>query len=357
MDSLQKRSPNEPVRGGEISGLPRTEATLFYSTKINMVLNCTEVHDVVEQYFLPPAYGIEFCIGFPGNLLVVLGYIFCLPNWQSYNIYLFNLAVSDLVFLCTLPRLSYIYANHEYEIRPVGCILNGYVFYVNLYSAILFMLWLSMDRFLLIRYPARDHFLLRRKTALAITGLSWLVVNLEVMPMISLMVQDLRRRNNSQCKDFANLQGNVNTFDYSLALTFTGYILPLLGLCGFSHQIKRLLQSHERARQRRNTFKRPLRFVMLATTIFLVLYTPYHVMRNVGVASQQSWFRPPLCTRMYIEVAYVLTRPLAFLHSVVNPVFYFLMGDKFRELLLSKIGKLLRRNGQSEDKSRGHPLS
>lgn len=305
---------------------------------------------MLEKYFLSPLYGIEFCIGFPGNLLVVLGYILCLPEWQSYNIYLFNLAVSDLIFLCTLPHLSYLYANNQSVTNPYVCVTNRYILHVNLYSSILFMVWLSMDRFLLIRHPTRNHYLLKPQTALIVTGLSWLAVNVEVAPMIALMVQDLQRGNWSLCEDFASLKGDINTLDYSLGLTLTGYILPLLGLCGFSYQIAHLLRVQERALQRRTTsFRRPLRVVASAAAMFLVLYTPYHVVRNIRIASCQVWTGLELCTKMYIEGLYIMTRPLAFLHSVINPVFYFLMGDKFRELLFAKLRKLIRQTEQQRE--------
>lgn len=316
------------------------------------MFNCTQIDDLLERYYLSPFYAIEFCVGFTGNLLVILGYIFCLPNWQSYNIYLFSMAISDLVFLCTLPRLSYLYANDQSETNPNACVINRYILHVNLYSSILFMVWISMDRFLLIRHPTRNHFLLRRRTALIITALSWIVVSVEVIPMIVVMVQDLQRRNWALCKDFASLQSHrgVNNLAYSLGLTLTGYILPLLGLCIFSHKISHLLQVQERTVQRTTTvYKRPLRVATTVAVMFLVLYTPYHVMRNVRIVSQQPWSGMELCTKMYIEGIYILTRPLAFSHSVVNPIFYFYMGDKFRELLLAKLRKLLRKTEQRRE--------
>ncbi|XP_047450661.1 succinate receptor 1-like [Mugil cephalus] len=308
-----------------------------------MASNCTEINTVLEHYYLSPFYGIEFCIGFPGNLLVVLGYIFCLTEWQSCNIYLFNLAMSDLIFLCTLPRLSYLYAHDKSEISPYWCIINRYILHVNLYSTILFMVWLSMDRFLLIKHPMRNHVLLRSRTAMIISGLSWLVVNVEIAPMIALMVDDIHGDNSSHCKDFASLEGNFNTFGYSMGLTVTGYIVPMIGLCVFSHQIADLLHAQEKALQRKTiSYKRPLKVVASAAIIFLVLYTPYHLLRNIRIASQQSWAVMSECTKIYIEGAYIVTRPLAFLHSVINPIFYFLMGDKFRELLLNGLRKLFR---------------
>ncbi|XP_054901759.1 succinate receptor 1-like [Poeciliopsis prolifica] len=315
-----------------------------------MVINSTNVNEKLERYYLSPLYALEFCVGFPGNLVVVLGYIFCLPEWQSCNIYVFSLAVSDLVFLCTLPHLSYLYANEHAVTVPSVCVINRYVLHVNLYSSILFMVWISMDRFLLIKYPMRNHRLLRPRAALAVTGLTLLVVNVEVCPMITLLLQDLQKQNWSHCGDFASLEGDINPLGYSLGLTVTGYILPLLALCAFSQQISRLLQMQERAVQHRTSYKRPLRVVASATVMFLILYTPYHILRNVQIASQQPGSHFHSSSLDYIKATYILTRPLAFLHSVINPVFYFLMGDKFRELLISKI-----RNVRGKTKLRREP--
>ncbi|XP_071401460.1 succinate receptor 1-like [Centroberyx affinis] len=315
-----------------------------------MMSSCPQLDEILELYYLSPFYGIEFCVGFPGNLLVVLGYVLCLPEWRSINIYLFNLAVSDLIFLCTLPRLSYLYSNRQSETSPYACVINRYVLHVNLYSSILFMVWVSMDRFLLIRHPTRNHFLLRPRAALVVTGLSWLAVNVQVAPLIALMFQDLKRGNWSLCHDFASLKGDINTAGYSLGLTLTGYILPLLGLCLSSYKIAHLLRAQEGALPRRTTsYKRPLRVVTAAAVMFLVLYTPYHVMRNVRIVSGQDWAGLERCTKIYIEGLYIFTRPFAFLHSVINPVFYFLMGDQFRELLLTKLRELLSKTRRHRD--------
>ncbi|XP_026231672.1 succinate receptor 1 [Anabas testudineus] len=317
-----------------------------------MVLNCTQLVDVLKRYYLSPTYGIEFCIGFPGNLLVILGYLFCLPEWQSCNIYLFNLAVSNLIFLCTLPQLSYLYANNQSETRPFTCIINRYILHVNLYSSILFKAWVSMDRFLLIKYPTRNHCLLRVRTALIVTGLSWLAVNVEVAPMIVLISRDLQSGNSSICKDFSSLQleGDINLLGYSLGLTITGYILPLAALCGFSYQIAHLLHVQQKVLTLREaSYKRPLKVVATTAVMFLVLYSPYHVLRNVRIASRQFWAGMDQCGLAYIEDLYILTRPVAFLHSVISPIFYFFMGDKFRKLLLAKLRKLVRRTQQQRE--------
>ncbi|KAG9338413.1 hypothetical protein JZ751_025817, partial [Albula glossodonta] len=64
-------------------------------------INCTELASLLQWYYLPTMYSLEFCLGFLGDLPIILGYIFRLKEWKSTDIYLFNPAVLDLLFLCT----------------------------------------------------------------------------------------------------------------------------------------------------------------------------------------------------------------------------------------------------------------
>ncbi|XP_072524816.1 succinate receptor 1-like [Salminus brasiliensis] len=303
------------------------------------VSNCSDVIPSLWKYYLSPVYAVEFAIGITGNLVVVLGYLFCLPSWKSTNVYLFNLAVSDLVFLCTLPHLSYTYAHGQQQYVAALCVANRYILHVNLYSSILFMVWVSVDRLLVLRHPQRDRFLLTCRGSLCVSLLTWIWVNIEVMPLIIFVLEDLKRNGWSKCNDFASLSEVNRTLIYSLVLTVTGYILPLLGLFLSSFKMVSLLTVQEQVFG--TSFQKPLKILRATAIMFLVLYTPIHVMRNVRIASQLSEMSSP-CSRNYIEAVYIVTRPLAFAHSVINPVFYFLMTDRFKELIQDKLRQLAR---------------
>ncbi|XP_061100168.1 succinate receptor 1-like [Conger conger] len=325
--------------------------------------NSTCLVNLLQWYYLPVMYSLEFCLGVPGNLLVILGYVFCLKEWKSSNVYLFNLAVSDLIFLFTLPRLAFTYARGQPETRPTLCILNRYILHVNLYSSILFMVWVSVDRYLLVRHPYRQHPLQKPRVAKAIVALTWVVVNAQVAPLIYFVVKDMDRGNWSRCSDFGNVAvlGCKDLLSYSLVLTATGYVLPLLALCAFSARIAGVLRAQAEVFQNRadpSPFRRPQRAVLATAAMFLVLYTPYHVMRNVYIARRVGPALPGASPATfthdpYSASAYVISRPIAFAHSVVNPVFYFFMGDRFRELLMDKARSLFRRAVPQRSQSQG----
>ncbi|KAG5847761.1 hypothetical protein ANANG_G00129640 [Anguilla anguilla] len=293
-----------------------------------MTCNCTQLANLLRWYYLPTMYSLEFCLGLLGNLLVILGYLFCLKGWKSSNVYLFNLAVSDLLFLCTLPRLANCYARDRPEVSPGFCIANRLLLHVNLYSSILFMAWVSADRYLL------------------------------VAPLLVFIVRDMERSNWTRCSDFGSLSAGGDGgrhLAYSLALTATGYLLPLLALCLSSARIAAVLKAQAGLFQNRaDGFQRPQRMVLATAAMFLVLYAPYHVMRNVHIAHQAAAAAASdhTCDRC-VESAYIVTRPIAFAHSVVNPAFYFFMGDHFREQLIDRVKALFRGRGSQQKQSQG----
>ncbi|KAM9439606.1 succinate receptor 1-like [Clarias gariepinus] len=303
--------------------------------------NCSTLSSpLLEKYYLSPTYALEFTIGFIGNLVVVLGYIFCLPAWKSTNVYLFNLSVSDLIFLCTLPQLSYNYANNQTNFNSFLCVLNRYILHVNLYSSITFMMWVSVDRFMLMCYPQRDHIMLTLKTSLCITILNWIWVNAQIAPLIFFIIQDLQKNGWRVCNDFSSLGVAKETLIYNTLLTITGYVMPLVGLFLSSQKMISVLRKREEVLG--TSFQRPVKITRAAAIMFLVFYSPYHVMRTVRIASRLPELNFSRCINDYINSAYIVTRPIAFIHSAINCVFYFLMTESFKEALQHKWKQLKR---------------
>ncbi|XP_016078070.1 PREDICTED: succinate receptor 1 [Miniopterus natalensis] len=288
----------------------------------------------LEKYYLSIFYGIEFILGVLGNSTVVFGYLFCLKNWNSSNVYLFNLSISDLAFLCTLPMLMKSYAHGEWTYGDVLCISNRYVLHANLYTSILFLTFISIDRYLLMKHPFRGHLLQKKEFAVLISLAIWVLVTLELMPMLP-FIKPITMDSNTKCNDYASSGDPKLSFIYSMCLTFSGFLIPLSVMCFFYFKIAVFLKQRIRPQATTLPFDKPLNLVVLAVVIFSVLFTPYHIMRNVRIASR-LWMQPQ-CTQAIIHSLYIVTRPLAFLNSVINPVFYFLVGDQFREMLTNKL--------------------
>lgn len=287
-------------------------------------------------------YSLEFILGFTGNIIVVFGYIFCLKNWKSGNIYLFNLSLSDLLFLCTLPVLVNSYSRDQPSVESTLCYSNRFLLHANLYGSILFLTTISIDRYMLMKCPFREHFLQKRKTALIVSFAIWIGVILELLPLMYFL-EPVTPGNDYNCLDYASSGDPMKNLIYSMFLTVFGFLIPLVIMCCFYVKMVLFLKNRSEQLSSLLTLEKPLTLVILTVVIFSLLFTPYHIMRNVRLASRIPALNIPMCTQRIINIIYIITRPIAFLNSVINPVFYFLMGDHFREMLMAKIRQLLSR--------------
>nr|XP_058921204.1 succinate receptor 1 [Kogia breviceps] len=303
--------------------------------------NWQAVEAALEKYYLSIFYGFEFIVGTLGNTAVVFGYLFCLKNWNSSNIYLFNLSISDLAFLCTLPMLMRNYAQGKWTYGVVLCLGNRYVLHANLYTSILFLTFISIDRYLLMKYPFREHFLQKKKFAVLISSAIWGLVTLELLPIL-LLLNPVTAPKDINCTDYASSGDPSNVLIYSMCLTFLGFLIPLSAMCFFYFKIGLFLKHRSRQLSAALPLEKPLTLVIMAVVIFSMLFTPYHIMRNVRIVSRWGIWKQTPCTEATINSLYIVTRPLAFLNSVINPVFYFFMGDHFREMLMNQLRHLFK---------------
>ncbi|NXY88557.1 SUCR1 protein, partial [Alcedo cyanopectus] len=309
---------------------------------MNETDGCLLTSRVLEKYYLSTVYTLEFILGFPGNTIAVFGYIFCLRNWKSGNIYLFNLSLSDLLFLCTLPILVNSYSRDQWAKESILCHSNRFLLHANLYSSILFLTVISIDRYMIIKYPFREHFLQKRKTALIVSVAIWIWVILELLPLMYFL-EPLTPANDYKCLDYASSGDSIKSLIYSMFLTVFGFLIPLIIMCYFYVKMVLFLKDRNEQLSSLLTLEKPLTLVVLTMVFFAVLFTPYHIMRNVRLASRIPDLEVPVCTQALINTIYIITRPIAFLNSAINPVFYFLMGDHFREMLVTKVRQVLGR--------------
>nr|XP_056706365.1 succinate receptor 1 [Euleptes europaea] len=303
---------------------------------INGTGQCLDISKSLEKYYLSTMYSLEFIFGITGNSVVVFGYIFCLKNWRSGNIYLFSLTLSDFAFLCTLPLLVSSYSSGTWSYKIIWCQVNRILLHANLYTSILFLSFISIDRYLLMKYPFRNHFLQKRKVAVGFSIAIWVLVSLELLPML-IFIKLQNVNSTSKCMDYASSGDAVQSLIYSVILTIVGFIIPLCIMCFFYIKTLNFLKSRSSQLTAALTLEKPLTLVIMAVSIFSLLFSPYHIMRNVRIASRTKLWELSQCTRNIIHIVYIVTRPVAFLNSVINPIFYFFMGDHFRDMLISKV--------------------
>ncbi|XP_078266287.1 succinate receptor 1-like [Rhinoraja longicauda] len=303
---------------------------------------CSRINSILESYYLTTMYSIEFLLGLIGNIVVISGYVFCLKNWKCSNIYLFNLSISDLIFICTLPMFVVYYAKGKHWVfGSFLCMMNRYILYTNMYLSMLFLVCISIDRYLLVSNPLRGHVFQRKKTAIFVCVAMWVFVTLEVIPILTFIGSDnVTALDNStviKCVDYASAGNPVHNLIYNVCLTIFGYVLPMSIMGVFCLKTAHKLKELSRERTCSITLEKPLMLVILAITIFSVLFTPYHIMRNIRMISRLDNINISTGAIECIKAAYTLSRPVAFLSIITNPIFYFFSGDRFRETIANNL--------------------
>ncbi|XP_055502477.1 succinate receptor 1-like [Leucoraja erinacea] len=316
--------------------------------------SCLDINPPLDKFYLTSLYGIQFVLGLVGNVFVIWAYLFCLKEWKCCNIYLFNLSISDLLFTCTLPLLVRYYSNdNQWPYSIQVCRIYKYILHSNMYASILFLTCISWDRYLLITSPLKVYCIQTKFNAIIICLCIWAFVTVEIIPMVAFFYSDGAPNNTTPiCPDYASSGDAKWNLIYSLYLTVFGFILPLCVIIIMYVRIARVLKKMGRESSGISVNK-PLRMVILAITIFVLFFTPYHVMRNVRIVTRLGGvsLHMSTCGESVVRAVYTITRPVAFLNSITNPLLYFMTGDKFREQVVDKLQSIFSRIRKASNKN------
>ncbi|KAK7163629.1 hypothetical protein R3I93_007623 [Phoxinus phoxinus] len=143
-----------------------------------MHLNNTDCNTSHFRYPLfTSTYSIVLLFGFPLNS-VSLWILLCRNGLKKSVpvIYMANLALSDLLFIISLPFRIIYFATGRWTLGNALCMIPGTLFAVNIYSSSLFITLISVDRMLAVVYPIRSRPLRTAPVAWALSMTVWLLI-------------------------------------------------------------------------------------------------------------------------------------------------------------------------------------
>ncbi|XP_075597960.1 cysteinyl leukotriene receptor 2 isoform X1 [Balearica regulorum gibbericeps] len=293
----------------------------------NSSFNCTI--DSFKQVIYPIMYLFIFFLGAVGNGLSI--YVFFQPSQRktSVNIYMQNLAVSDLMFVSTLPfRATYFLLGSRWIFGDVICRIMTYTLYVNMYCSIYFLTVLSVVRFLAIVYPFKHWKVTNMKYARIICAAIWVFVLGASSPLL--------------CKEIAGYSSPAKCLDLHPSNThrllmlnsfvlIVGFILPFCTIivC-YIIAIKALLKSKTPQRKKAVCHKKALSTIIITLILFLLCFLPYHILRTLHLTRSN-------CSQANLPIhkALVITLCLAAMNSCLDPVLYYFAAENFKARIRS----------------------
>uniref|UniRef100_A0A3Q3W4X8 G-protein coupled receptors family 1 profile domain-containing protein n=1 Tax=Mola mola TaxID=94237 RepID=A0A3Q3W4X8_MOLML len=281
-------------------------------------------------------YIVVFLLAIPGNLVVGLVIGLCKQSLPPSDLYLLHLAVADLLLAVTLPFWA-TSVTKGWVFGDALCKIVNILQELSFYSSILFLVCISMDRYMVIVRAMEARKVNRRAVSWGVCAAVWVVAAFMSLP--GLFSSSFLAQNSSQivCAErYEPDSADIWRLTTRMLRHTLGFIIPLaIMLPCYGVTIKRLLRV-------RGSFQRQraMRVIVLVVVAFLLCWTPYHI-----AMMTDTFFRtkivPYQCpARRAVDQAMFATQTIGLLHSCVNPVLYAFVGEKFRKRLVQIMRKM-----------------
>ncbi|XP_031706122.1 C-C chemokine receptor type 9-like [Anarrhichthys ocellatus] len=289
------------------------------------------VRDFRGQYE-PPLFWIIFLLGAVGNLMVVWIYTTVRNRLKTMtDVYLLNLAVADLLFLCMLPFWA-VDAIKGWDFGIVLCKMMSAVYKINFFSSMLLLTCISVDRYIAIVQVIKAQNL--KKKRLFYSKLAclvvWIVSTLLALPEFIFAQVKTDRNGQSLCTlvYWNNAYNRTKILVLSLQIC-VGFFLPLLVmLFCYSVIIRTLLQAKSFEKHK------ALRVIFAVVFVFVLSQLPHNslLIMEAMQAANTTITNCDIITRS--DVAGQIAKSLAYTHACLNPFLYVFIGVRFRQDLL-----------------------
>ncbi|KAM4697219.1 P2Y purinoceptor 4 [Rhinophrynus dorsalis] len=317
----------------------------FLTTVPQNLVNQTDDSCVFNEEFkfllLPISYGIVFMLGLPLNITAMWIFITKMRPWSPTTVYMFNLALSDTLYVLSLPTLVYYYADrNNWPFGEAFCKIVRFLFYANLYSSILFLTSISVHRYLGVCHPIRSLQRMKAKHARMVCAGVWLSVSICLIPNL-IFVTISPRGNDTLCHDTTRPEEFDHYVEYSTSVMSLLFGIPCLVIaCCYGLMARELRKPLVSGSQQTlpSYKKRSLRTIIVVLIVFVICFLPFHITRTMYYYSRHLDADCQLLN--VINFTYKITRPLASANSCIDPVIYFLASDSYRRRLVRTVARI-----------------
>ncbi|KAG8521491.1 Atypical chemokine receptor 2 [Galemys pyrenaicus] len=288
------------------------------------------------KVFLPVFYSLIFVLGLGGNLLLLVVLLCYVPRRRMTEVYLLNLAVSNLLFVVTLPFWGISVAWH-WVFGNFLCKTVSTLYTINFYSGIFFISCMSRDKYLEIVHAQPHHRLRTWAKSLLLAVMVWAVALVVSIPdMVFVRTHEYPAGVWSCHADFG---GHAAVWKLFLRCqqSLLGFLLPLLVMIFFYSRIGCVL-----IRLRPPGQGRALRIAVALVVAFFVFWFPYNLVLFLHSLLDLQVFGDCRVSQ-HLDYALQVTESIAFLHCCFTPVLYAFCSRRFRQYLKAVLATVLRR--------------
>ncbi|XP_030633274.1 P2Y purinoceptor 14 [Chanos chanos] len=320
------------------------------SSNLTTAGNKTDFNSVFTRQVLPIMYALICVVGLVLNSMAAWIF-FGMPSSSALVVYLKNMVVADLLMLLSFPwRVASELGYGGWTLQLIVCRYTAVLFYLSLYTGIVFMSLISLERYVKIVHtsssPSSLHLhssralslLQRAPAAKALALLVWALMLLCMFPNTVLTNQPVKEGAKRSCMALKSPLGSSwHKVSSLLAVGIFWVALLLLVFC-YTSIAHRIYQSYRRVQRDGSEARRKSnRSIFSLLAVFFICFVPYHVTRVPYTLSQSPDSGFSLQSRFMLFQAKEATLFLSAFNVCLDPVIYFLMCRSFRESLLRRM--------------------
>ena len=281
------------------------------------------------------AFVLIMLFGAIGNSLVVYTVCRTRKMWNATNIFIVNLAISD-IFVCTftLPLNMYYQVTDDWIFGRTLCHVIPATWAVTMFTSTLTLTMIAVDRYLLI-----VHSLKRR------IPIKWAIVWIIVIIIVSSAVAsplsiygEYIEYHDPMVKVHKRLcterWPHPEIRNLYTAVTFVlHYISPLIIIAVLYTKIFSKVRKSNRQSRRQNKRNRTTKMLVAVVTIFSICWTPWHIYSLISEINYDIVKGP------YYKVTDNILKIVALSSSCLNPILYGWLNDNYRSAFLRIVKK------------------
>lgn len=288
-----------------------------------------------KYILLPVSYSFVFVVGLVLNSMALWMFIRNMRPWNTSTVFMFHLALSDFLYVLSLPTLIYYYANRSHwPFGVAACKVVRFLFYANLYCSILFLTCISVHRYLGICHPIKARTLVKSRHAHMVCSLVWVLVTVCLVPNL-IFVTTSQRDNDTLCHDTTSQGAFEEYVDYSSVIMVLLFGIPFLIImvcyCQMAQTLCQPRQGLSASQQSSSSRQKSIKLIIVVLVVFVVCFLPFHITRTLYYTSRVLDLNCEFLN--IVNFTYKITRPLASVNSCIDPILYFLAGDHYRSKL------------------------
>lgn len=270
-----------------------------------------------------------FFFSLPGNTLVLCVLIKHRNQTNLTDISLFNLALSDLLFVLALPFHAHYIMAGKWTFGDFMCRFIYTSYRAGFVSSIFSMIFMTLDRYMVIMHALTVARYRTLRAGIVMTAMIWSLTFVVSVP-IFIFTRVVDESYGNSCHFMTE---NIFWQIYNLSvMNILGLVLPLFVMIAcYSRIIPRLVNMRSAKRHR------VIRLIICIMLAFFFFWAPYNCYLLLAFLYDNSQIavEDPCQVVANLLLAGTLTQTLAYTHCCLNPVIYAFIGEKFMKRVLN----------------------